>query len=372
MNKPRELVNRPLSHLDKTISPHINETYGRLPLSFEVNQGQAGSDTLFLSRGSGYQLYLSANEMALALDRADNPSRGRQPVVRMKFVGANPEAAAIGREMLPGKSNYLIGNDPSKWLTNIPSYAKVEYQQLWPGVDLVYYGNQRQLEYDFVVAPGADPRAIRISFDGAENLKVDELGNLALRVGGGEITFRKPMVYQEVNGVRREVAGEYALRGRQAGFHLGEYDASRPLVIDPILTYSTYLGGSFDDEGRSIVVDAAGAAYVTGATSSANFPIEKAFNPTNVARERSAFVTKFNPAGTALVYSTYLGGAGRDEGLDIAVDTLGNAYVTGVTRSTNFPTKNPLQATPGGGDDGFVVKLNPAGSDRIFHVRWRE
>jgi uncharacterized protein (TIGR03437 family) len=365
-NKPRELVDRPPSHTDKTIRARISETYGRLPLSFEINQGQAGSETLFLSRGSGYQLHLSANEMALALDRADNPSSGRRPVVRMKFVGANPEAEAIGREMLPGKSNYLIGNDPGKWLTNIPSYAKVEYQQLWPGVDLVYYGNQRQLEYDFVVAPGADPRAIRISFDGAEKLKVDELGNLALRIGGDEITFRKPTVYQEVNGARREIAGEYALRGRQAGFHLGDYDASRPLVIDPILTYSTYLGGSFDDEGRSIAVDAAGAAYVTGATSSANFPIEKAFNPTNVARERSAFVTKLNPAGTALVYSTYLGGAGRDEGLDIAVDTSGNAYVTGVTRSTNFPTKNPLQATPGGGDDGFVVKLNPAGSDLIY------
>ncbi|MBS1786939.1 MAG: SBBP repeat-containing protein [Acidobacteria bacterium] len=376
--QPRTSLSRP----DSQARVRLTEGYGKLPLSFEANQGQTDTAVKFRARGNGYQLSLTAAEAVLQLQKADRRLTDRQPSgavgnvqsvnstnLRMKLVNGNPAAPVAGRAMLPGKSNYFIGGDPRRWHTNIPNYAQVEYQDVWPGVKLVYYGNQRQLEYDFVVAPGADPRAIRLSFEGAGKVGVNPQGALVIRIpgpAGSEVTMQKPLMYQEVDGTRREVAGGYVVVGQQVRFAVADYDASLPLVIDPVLTYSTYLGGSLDDEGRAIAVDAAGNAYVTGGTSSANFPTANALDATNTARERSAFVSKLNAAGTALIYSTYLGGNSSDEGYGIAVDAGGNAYVTGVTRSSDFPLKNPLQSAPGGGDDAFVVKLNPAGSALVY------
>jgi len=393
-------------------TPHsaLAVSYARLPLAFEANQGQTDSQVRFVSRGSGHTLFLTGTESVLSLNQPwrrqkERPwERGRlaRPdaaetaalpgaVLRMKLVGANPKPETRGVEELPGKSNYFIGNDPSKWRTNVPNYAKVEYRDVYPGINLVHYGNQRQLEYDFVVSPGADPRQIKFEVEGANRIELDAAGDLVLHVAGGEVRQHKPIVYQTIAGVRREVAGMYRWRpaGRplpansvvsarhggpagetpavqQIGFEIGPYDPNHPLVVDPVLVYSTYLGGSGSDYGISIAVDSSGNTYVTGQTNSTSFPTISALQSVPGGGS-DAFVSKLNAAGSALVYSTYLGGSGGDGGNGIAVDSSGNAYVTGSTASTSFPTVNPLQSVYGGGDsDAFVAKLNAAGSGLVY------
>ena len=371
--------------------PQLAEAYGKLPLSFEANQGQTDNRVDFLSRGSGYTLFLTANEAVLSLSSLQSSQRAQRmtsnflsassapspvndpnpqsTVVRMKLVGANPSPRVSGLEELPGKSNYFLGNDPDKWRTNVPHYAKVQYKDVYPGVDLVYYGNQRQLEYDLVVGPEADPGAIALSFEGVEKLRIDAQGDLLLDTPDGEVRQHKPLVYQEADGVRREIAGAYVLSGeRQVSFQVAAYDASQPLIIDPVLVYSTYLGGSARDRGRGIAVDAAGNAYVTGTTKSTDFPTASPFQAAFAGgTSDDTFVTKLNAAGSAVVYSTYLGGIGDDDVVAIAVDAAGNAYVTGDTSSTDFPTASPFQAAFGGGTfDAFVTKLNVTGSALVY------
>jgi beta-propeller repeat-containing protein len=350
----------------------LKEAYGQLPLSFEANLGQADPRIDFISRGSGYTLFLTPREAVLSLRDARNNSQS-PAVLRMKFAGSDTKPRAAGQEELPGKVNYFIGNDPKQWRTGISTYAKVHYENLYPGVDLVYYGNQRQLEYDFVVRPGADPNIIALNFEGADQLKVDAQGELVLHTRGGEIRQRKPVIYQDVDGVRQEVAGSYKLKdSNTVGFELAEYDASRPLVIDPVLVYSTFLGGANVDTGVDIVVDAAGNAYVTGTTQlliiPSTFPTTAgAFDTTHNGEPFDVFVTKLNPTGSALVYSTFLGGSNLDSGAGIAIDSAGNAYVTGTTESSNFPTTPGAFDTTFNGDrDVFVTKLNPTGSALVY------
>jgi hypothetical protein len=285
-------------------------------------------------------------------------------VVGMRIVGANPTASAVGVDKQAGVSNYLTGNDASKWHTDVPNYGQVDYQGVYSGIDLVYHGDQKQFEYDFVVAPGADPRAIRLTFDGMKSASLDRSGNLVLHTSGGNVVEHAPVVYQEVNGQRRAVAGRYVLQGNhQVAFQVGHYDHSKPLVIDPTLSYSTYLGIGF---GYAIAVDSSGSAYMTGMTNWANSPTKHPFQAGN-AGGNDVFVTKFKADGTALVYSTYLGGSGDDEGTGIVVDPAGNAYVTGTTGSTNFPTSHAAQASFGGGSsDAFVAVLNAAGSALVY------
>jgi beta-propeller repeat-containing protein len=363
-------------------------SYGRLPMSFEANRGQTDAQVKFLSRGSGYTLFLTrSGEAVLALHKAapkrdplkpaallpetgvfESEDASPPTVVRWKLIGGNARPRVEALDELPGKANYIIGNDPKKWRANVPVYAKVHYREVYPGVDLVYYGSQRQLEHDFLVAPGADPRSITLNLAGAEKLSLDPQGALVLAVKDGELRLDKPHIYQEVDGARREISGGYVLKNaHQAGFQVAAYDASRPLVIDPTLSYSTYLGGSNFDVGSGIAVDASGNAYVTGYTLSTDFPTTPGAFQTAHASGGSynAFVTKLNPAGSApLVYSTYLGGSVNDAGHRIAVDAAGNAYVTGYTRSTDFPTTpGAFQTTfQGGFDDAFVTKLNSTGS----------
>ena len=401
----------------------VIESYGKLPLSFEANQGQIDSDVKFLSRGSGYSLFLTSNEAVLSL-KPTKPSRDRegavtQPrlpnetgplapargsdrttkepaVLRMKLAGANPSPQVSGVEELPGKSNYFIGNDATKWRTNVPTYAKVRYENVYPGIDLVYYGNQRQLEYDFVVAPGADPSTIRLAFpvsnptrdsnpsrdsDGAVPpranqspdrkggvaLRIDPQGDLLLDPNATDLRLHRPVIYQEINGARQRIAGNFVTNNlNEVGFEVARYDASKPLIIDPVLSYSTYLGGSSSEQGYGIAVDSSGNAYVTGETYSTNFPTANAFQPAYGGVNSEAFVTKLNATGSALVYSTYLGGSDQDMGRGIAVDSSGNAYVTGSTISTNFPTANAIQARYGGNSDAFVTKLNATGSALVY------
>ncbi len=302
----------------------------------------------------------------------------------MRLVGANPGPRMTGAEELPGISNYFIGSDPEKWRTNVPRYAQVRYQDVYPGVDLIYYGNQRQLEYDFIVAPGADPEPIQLEIQGADQLEIDATGDLVLHFASGQVRLRKPLIYQnrggqnrggqktsgqEGAGIRQEIAGGYVLLGsHQVGFEIEAYDPTQPLIIDPVLVYSTFLGGDFEDFGKDIAVDAAGNAYVTGETGSTNFPTASSFQASfgGGGFPGDAFVTKLNATGDGIVYSTYLGGSGLDLGEGIAVDTNGNAYVTGNTLSADFPTASAFRNSNSGGSDAFVTKLNPAGNGILY------
>ena len=362
---------------DAATKARLNEMYGQLPLSFEANVGQTDSQVDFISRGSGYTLFLTPREAVLALRTASaSPMTAAAQkdheiataVVRMKLVGSETKPRVTPQEELPGKVNYFIGNDLIRWRTGISTYAKVAYENVYPGVDLVYYGNQRQLEYDFVVHPGTDPEIIALSFEGGDRLKVDGEGELVLQAGDSEIRQRKPFIYQEVDGVRHKVAGSYKVKNSNTvGFQLADYDTSRPLVIDPVLVYSTFLGGARQDQGQDITVDASGSAYVTGLTGSSDFPTTGgAFDTTldTGGLALDAFVTKLNPAGSALVYSTFLGGNDSEVGFGIAVDTSGSAYVTGRTSSPNFPTT--FGAPHNGNFDVFVTKLNPSGSALVY------
>jgi Beta-propeller repeat len=346
----------------------VEAAYGKLPLSFEANRGQTDGQVKFLSRGHGYGLYLTATETVLKL-------RNETSALRMKFLGANPRPNVAGVDQLPGKTNYFIGADTRKWRTNVPTYSKVKYEAVYPGVDVVYYGAQgRELEYDFIVAPGADPKAIRLSFEGADKLELNEQGDLVLRLADKPLHLRKPVVYQEKDGVKQEIASNYALAGeREVGIDVAAYDASRTLVIDPVLAYSTYLGGSGQDAGLEIAVNAHGSAYITGLTTSIDFPTTPGAFDTTHNGGYDAFVVKLNAAGSALVYSTYLGG-GDDENYHggvsyggIAIDENDQAYVTGLTKSKDFPvTPGAYSTALNGYSDAYVSKLNDAGNALLY------
>ena len=378
-------------HADPKAQARILDSYGKLPLAFEANHGQTDGRVKFLSRTSGYTLFLTGDEAVMALGgKKTSPDKARDAltartlpagiaeakaggVLRMKLRNANPAAKVTGVDELGGRSNYFIGNDSTKWRTNVPTYAKVKYEGIYSGIDLVYYGNQRQLEYDFIVAPGADPRRIAFGVSGAQRIHQDAQGELVFKVGEDEVRWHKPVAYQEKNGERQLVAARYAIAdGDRVGFEVAKYDASKPLYIDPLI-YSTYLGGSSYDEAYGIAVDSAGNAYITGYTYSTNFPTTPgAFRTvcnggTGCKTNGDAFVAKINAAGSALVYSTYLGGSGRDYGFGIALDDNGDAYVVGTTYSTDFPTFRPLQSAFGGGStDAFVAEFNPSGSALLY------
>ncbi|MDQ3920051.1 MAG: SBBP repeat-containing protein, partial [Acidobacteriota bacterium] len=272
-----------------------------------------------------------------------------------------------GQEPQPGRVNYIVGRDPSRWQTGVPTYSKVRYRDVYPGVDLLYYGNQRELEYDLVVAPGSDPSRIAFTLKGAYGLVVAPDGDLVARLGGGELRLRKPVLYQQAAGRRREVEGGYVVEGGRVRFRVGEYDRGEPLVIDPVVSYATYLGGEGYEYFESVAVDAAGSAYVFGYTSSKSFPTAHALYPTFRGGLYDLFVAKLNPAGTALVYSTYLGGSGGELSGGIAVDASGQVYLTGATTSPDFPvTPGAFQTTPGGIFDAFVTKLNASGDGLVY------
>jgi len=342
------------------------DPYGRLPLSFELNQGQADAAVNFLARGPGYGLFLTPGEAVLSLHSptAAAEAASSSTVISVALAGANTHAHASGTDTLPGVTNYFVGGDRTAWHTHIPNYAKVKYMGVYPGVDLVYYGNQQQLEYDFVVAPGANPNVIALDFKGVKSLKVDAAGDLVLNTGDGELVQQNPVIYQFIDGERRQVSGSYVLEGKRARFELGRYDHTQPLVIDPVLGYATYLGGNDFDNGNSIAVDANGDAYVTGLVYSGDFPVGRGAG-CKTRGNGAAFVVKLNRSGSQFVYATYLGGSAQDAGNGIAVDPRGNAYVTGYTRSNDFPTtRGALQPRLGSGaiENAFVARLDTFGT----------
>lgn len=345
--------------------------YAALPIQFE----KAGKPAAFRARGDGYAVLLDETEALIKLKRAEQPSSitggvgGSEAVfLKMLLAGANKPKSAEGLEPSSARSHYFRGNDSRQWRTDVPNFASVKYEAVYPGVDLVWHGNQRNLEYDFLVAPGADPRRIKLAFEGAEKVSIGRAGNLILSVTGSKFELRTPIAWQEFNGQRREVRCNYRVRKSQVEFQLGAYDKSRELVIDPVLTYSSLIGGANSDQGLDIAVDAQGAAYLTGRTFSTDFPVVNPLQANSAKADTDeVFVAKINPAGSAIVYSTYLGGDGNDTGSSIAVDASGSAYICGYTDSTNFPTTaNAPQRARAGLVDSFVARLNPSGSVLVY------
>ncbi len=389
------------------------QMYAALPLSFEANLGQTDPAVNFISKGKGYSLFLTNHEAVLTLKspsvappsvvagktppkseakagstKANPGSASAESTLRMELVGANSAAKITGTEELPGKANYFIGNNPSKWRTNVPTYAKVRYEGVYPGIDLVYYGTVGgELEYDFVVKPGADPSAIGLGIDsqGRSRLQLNAKGNLIVGMKGGDLEFHKPVVYQpglggtSVAELRTPVEAHYFLDAQNhVRFECGNYDRTRDLVIDPVLVYSTYVGGSGGDIGYAITVDSThDNAYIAGTTSSTDFPLTttpgvRPFQGTD-GGTGDAFVTQINSAGTALVYSTYVGGTGSDTATAIALFNS-DVYITGYTTSSDFPVTAPSGAGPtvpfqqffGGNTDAFVFELDQDGSELTY------
>jgi hypothetical protein len=341
--------------------------FGKLPLSFEPNNGQTAGPVKFVSRGEGYTFFLTAHETLLLLKKSD----GQGAVVRMRLENAHPAPSVRAENQQAGESNYFIGDDPSKWLTEIPHYAQVRYQDVYPGIDQLFYGNDRQLEYDFIVAPGSDPAQIALRIGGVDRTHVDQSGELVMSVSNGELRQLRPVIYQEINGERKHVEGRYIVSANDTvGFEIGKYDPGMPLIIDPVLVFSTYLGGNAADAGRGIAIDGQRNTYITGSTSATNFPTANAIQPNN-AGNGDIFVTKINSAGTAIVYSTYIGGNAGEIGHGIDVDAAGNAYVTGVTGGTlgpnNFPTTpGAFDSTFNTPDEAVLLKISAAGSGLLY------
>ncbi len=350
------------ANTEKLLRDRVIESFSELPLSFEANYGQADPAAQFIARGQGYTLFLNSTEAVFALKGAAN-----QSAITLGLLNASSDPPPEAMGPLPGKSNYFIGNDPRLWRTDVPNYSRVRYRDVYPGVDVVYYGERRQLEYDFVVAPRGDPNRIRLSVEGAENTAFDERGDLLFNIGNEQLRMRKPVVYQEANGLRRQVEGRYILLGDQTvGFQLGDYDANQTLVIDPIVEYSTFFGGSGTDLAYGIAVDQRRNVYITGQTSSLNFPTKNPFEAV-LSGANDAFVMKLNAQGSAVVFSTYIGGRNPgDRGWGIAVDKDGNVYFTGETTSLNFPTVNAAQTSFRGTADAFVSKLNIEGNVLLY------
>ncbi|OGF45308.1 MAG: hypothetical protein A2231_11305 [Candidatus Firestonebacteria bacterium RIFOXYA2_FULL_40_8] len=343
----------------------LGAAYANLPLCFEANKGQTDAAVKFLARGKGYTLFLTSKEAVLALKKAA-VSKEPGEVVRMSLNGSNADPKVQGLDILPGQSSYMTGSDSKKWQTSVEQYSKVEYKEVYPGIDMVYYGNQGQLEYDFVVAPGANPGLIRMDFRGARNLELDKEGNLILALSEGKLTFNAPVLYQKSGSTKEVVAGRFVLAGKeQVSFEVASYDKSKELIIDPTVLYSTYLGGTVEDRINAVVLDGSDNVYLAGLTVSTGFPGSGSGFQTAISAGTDAFVTKISSGG-ALLWSTYLGGNGIDIANAIAVDNAGVVYVTGSTTSATFPMQNANQGTYIGSTDTFVTAVSASGAGLVY------
>ena len=377
----------------------MSASYGKLPISFEVNQGQTDKSVQFLARGAGYTLFLTPGEAVLSLHAphakaekagslggpGEASARGGKAepavpssTVRLQLMGANTKAEVQGVDPLPGKTNYFVGNDPAKWHTDVPTYEKVRYSNVYPGVDLVYYGDQEgRLEHDFVVAPGADPNAIAICLQDSDGVVAEKDGGITLHTKSGDLSLHSPTVYQTIGGERKTIPASYLLADNQIKFQLGSYDRKAALVIDPVLVYTAefgYTGNGILLGQIALAVDSAGQAYVTGDAQSNDFPVVNAYQNTwtpTGSQSGAAFVGKINAAGTAFIYSTYLGGPQTDYSgfkTGIAADSAGRAYVVGYTLGSGFPTtKSAYQPTGFAGNlNAFFSVLSPTGDSLVY------
>jgi hypothetical protein len=343
----------------------VQSAYGKLPLSFVANRGQIDGRVRYYAQGSAFSFYFTKDKAVLAFRRGK-----REQVLDLHFLRSNPNLELEAGAALPGRVNYLKGSDPSRWHTGLETFRRLTYRNLWPGIDMAFRGRGESLSYEFVVHPGARISDIGLAYRGADGLALSRTGRLLIRTPLGVLTDDRPRTFQRIGGRRIPLRSRYFLTkgGNAYGFRLGSsYDSRHAVVIDPVLAYSTYLGGAGSDEGAAIAVDAAGNAYVTGQSDSLDFPTTVGALDTSSNGLVDTFVTKLNASGSAPTYSTYLGGAGNDEGAAIAVDASGSAYVTGQTDSSNFPTTAGAPDTSlGGTDDGFVTKLNASGSGLAY------
>ncbi len=407
------LSSPPMLGAIKTDPKIVEAVHSKLPLYFELNQGQSAKQVKFLYHGNGYHLYLTPTETIIVLtskgnitelssDKASEPIITAQSVVRVELTGANPSPQITGEGKMRSYSNYLIGNDPKKWHRKVPHYAKVRYEGLYSGIDLLYYGSQQQLEYDFVVVPGASPEAITMKIKGTNSVSIDDAGNLVLATDAGSLTMKAPLIYQENDGAKANIPGRYVVKDKDlVGLEVAAYDKAKPLIIDPVIQFSTYLGGQGWDCGYDIAVDNQGAVYVAGVTQSWDFPAtsgaldtvcgddfyldcDRPYPPSGYTFSYEdaldAFVAKINPEAPEIIYVTYLGGWEGDVAYGVKVDDSGHAHVAGSTRSPDFPVLNGYDEGFGypcvGGDwcdcgagdwytycrDGFVTKLSADGT----------
>ncbi|UCG61674.1 MAG: SBBP repeat-containing protein [Candidatus Zixiibacteriota bacterium] len=343
--------------------------YGSSPIVFTENQGQWDEMVLFRASVRGATVWYTSDGVSYQFTREARSGDGEGPnqiesmMIKASFVDANCAPRVIG-ESVPGSwSNYFIGDDPGRWCAGIPNFSSIRYEDIYPGIDLRYYGKDGAVEYDFIIAPGADLSRIRIRYEGVRSVSISDDGELLVATKWGKLVERRPVVYQTLNNSRVIVDGRYELFSDNTfSFSItGDYDPSEPLVIDPVvLAYSTYLGGSDDDYGQGIAVDGSGAIYVAGRTASTDFPTVDPYQTDQTWTD--VFVAKLSSDGSSLIYSTYLGGNANDLGYGLAIDATGAAYVTGYTYSTDFPTLNAYQASHGGGaSDVFVTKLDNTG-----------
>jgi hypothetical protein len=352
--------------------------YGKIPLTFEENSGQTDPRVKFLTRGAGYTVFLTDRGATLRLEgpSAEPGKRGSQAVVRLALAGSNSHTVShpVGRQV--AHASYFVGNDPQKWRSNVLEYARVQFDSVYPGVDLVYYGSQGRLESDYIVSPGANPNRIALHVEGAEHLRLSSDGDAILSTAAGDVSLHQPRAYQESAAGRTEVAVSYAqIASGELGIRVGAYDAKLPLVIDPVVGYATYLSGSNSaTTGNAIAVDSTGNTYIVGTTGATDFPTTAgAFQTTRTGTNGNAFVTKLNASGTALVFSTYLGGSGQtgkfDNATGVAVDASGNVYITGSTPSTDFPVTAGTAyqlVNNGTPSNGFLTELNPTGTSLMY------
>lgn len=368
------------------VKKQAREAYGRLPLAFVKNKGQINSQVSYYGQSRGAKVYFTANEVMFsfakptarhdqkqgltpvaygnkAVSNAEQKDRGMS--LALQFIGANPKAQAAGQDEQAGKVNYLIGNNPASWQTDLSTYREVAYKELWPGVEAAFHDEGGSLKYEFHLQAGTRVEAVQLAYNGSESLSLDDAGNLQIKTPLGVLTDVKPISYQMIDGRKVPVQSRFALRQRDDGrnifgFEVASYDPAYPLTIDPGLVYSTYVGTDGPDDGYGIQVDASGNAYVTGDSERDSFPVTGGAFDTHYGGGSDAFVLKLNATGTALIYSTYLGGNGNDIGRAIAVDASGNAYVAVSTNSSDMPvTSGVFQPAPRGG--AYVAKLSADG-----------
>jgi Beta-propeller repeat len=332
-----------LSGQSGSTRPLPNEgSFGRLPFIFEANRGQAGNTADFFARGADYSVLLESHKTEIVLS-APPPGKGKDDssspsIVTIEFVGANRHARFEAGQPLPGKSNYILGKQSSHWLLGIPQYGQVTQKEVYRGIDLVYYGNNGNLEYDFVIAPGSDPQSLAFDVQGAQGIELTDSGDLLLRTAAGDVRLQKPAIYQQTGSGRRNINGKFVRRGpNEIGLAIGAYDVHSQLIVDPVLSFSTLIGANNSAQVQGIAVDSNKNVFITGTTFATNYPVLHAFQSTNHGTT-NVFVTKLNPAGNTILYSTYLGSSGFDNAAAIAIDKSGAAYVTGTIGAADFPT----------------------------------
>lgn len=396
--------------LDKASKVKLHDSYGKLPLSFIQNNGQINEKVKFYEKGSGHATFFTDQGVYLSLRKgsdtnakvsvgslsrkaslserlphltARNDNNPQSENIKLIPLNANKNPKIIAEDKMEGKVNYFIGNDSNKWKTNVPTYGAVVYKEIYKGIDMKFYGNNRELEYDIIVKPGADPNKVQLSYEGIEGLRITDDGNLEIDLKQGKLIQKRPYIYQEINGKRVEVEGRFNIFHSTPatdhaplfsyGFQVASYNKNHSLIIDPVIVYSTYLGGSSLDYGYGIAVDSYGNAYVVGDTSSIDFPLASPYQGAcgGSVGCQDIFITKFNAAGTGLVYSTYLGGSGGEYFMYgggtfpsdfMTIDKYGNVYVTGYTGSTDFPLKSPIYTS----GPAFVTKINASGSSLVY------